>query len=277
VLGIAGLGAEPVSSDAAAELTLRVTETWASGAVRWEVLFRLTGDGSSFDVIPANGAPVQVRATDARLRPSGLSSVVVETEGTRQLSVSNFKGDCQLFGVIVESAKPGVVLDTLGINGARVGTPVSWDRPAWVEEVRARRPTLAVLSYGTNEVGDAAAASSYKPYYSQLVGRLREAAPDADCLLVGPTDRARRGWDTNPRVLEIDVAQREVASELGCAFFSAFDSMGGTGSLRRWAYDDPQLARRDRVHLTPRGYERLGQELVQRLFESYSLSYESTE
>jgi lysophospholipase L1-like esterase len=167
-----------------------------------------------------------------------------------------------------------LVFDTLGINGARAATPLSWDEAAWIDEVRARAPALVVLSYGTNEVGDVASADTYRAHYTALVRRLRLAAPEADCLIVGPTDRARPDWQTNPRVSEIQEAQKLVAGELGCAFFSPFEAMGGPGSLRRWAFENPPRARRDRVHLTLRGYQTLGSELANRLFESFEAVYE---
>ena len=106
---------------------------------------------------------------------------------------------------------------------------------------------------------------------------LRAAAPDADCLIAGPTDRVRRDWLTDPRVVAIDEAQRRIAGELGCAFFSTLDAMGGPGSLRRWAFGNPQYARRDRVHLLARGYRKLGDTLVDQLLVSYGTRYAEAE
>ncbi len=115
-----------------------------------------------------------------------------------------------------------------------------------------------VLAYGTNEVGDQAAAWRYGPELESLVLLARQAAPDADCLIVGPTDREGPGWTAMPRVLEIEDIEQKTAERVGCSFFSSWHAMGGEGSLKRWAEQDPPLAAIDRVHLTPRGYGELG-------------------
>jgi lysophospholipase L1-like esterase len=202
-----------------------------------------------------------------------LHGIVIETEGSLALSFDGFVDEPELFGVIVEGEAPGVVVDTLGINGARAATPLAWDADAWVEEVKARDPSLVVLSYGTNEAGDAAALSVYEEHYGKLLERLRAGAPHSDCLIVGPTDRVGRDWVSMPRVLAIDEAQRRIASELRCAFFSPLRAMGGPGGLKRWAFGKPKLARRDRVHLLPSGYRQLGTTMVEDLFSSFEARY----
>ncbi|HEU4538425.1 MAG TPA: hypothetical protein VFS00_30100, partial [Polyangiaceae bacterium] len=57
----------------------------------------------------------------------------------------------QFFGVVAETEAPGLVVDTLGLNGARLSTMLAWDEPAWVSELARRRPDLVVVAFGTNE------------------------------------------------------------------------------------------------------------------------------
>jgi lysophospholipase L1-like esterase len=179
------------------------------------------------------------------------------------------KGRPELFGIVVEGTGPGVVVDTLGINGARVGTPVAWDGAAWVAEARRRAPALAVLAYGTNEVGDAVAPWRYGALYDELLARVRAASPEVDCAIIGPTDRMTADWVTHPRVPELEAVEREAAARLGCLYVSAVSAMGGPGSLKRWAEQAPPLASSDHVHLTPDGYKKLGQAVAEALLEGY--------
>ena len=46
----------------------------------------------------------------------------------------------------------------------------------------------------------------------------------------------------------------------GCAYWSAFDSMGGAGSFRRWQRSG--LSRADGMHLSHEGYEMLAERLA---------------
>ncbi len=272
VLGLAGVGAVPVSEDAAATLQLSSKAAWTDNGLRWSILYRPTKQTSAFRV-QSGGELLSVRQGQGRARGSGLFAVELANERAHELVLDGFIDEPELFGVIVESQAPGLVVDTLGINGARAATPLAWNADAWVEEIKERQPDLVVLAYGTNEVGDPAPISEYRAHYLELLERVGRAAPDAECLLIGPTDRVRKDWSNDPRVPGIDAAQRAVAEEAGCAFFSAFEAMGGVGSLRKWAFGTPQLARRDRVHLLASGYRRLGRALADQLLESYAKLY----
>lgn len=282
VFGLGGLRTIPREAKALLEVELRtervaceppVPGCWKDGSAkptdvyRWEVVYRLPHPHSAFSVSIGN----QSTRVDGKLevvesaRQSDLRSVVFSAPGTQTLKLAGAAGDPEIFGVYVDSEAPGVVVDTLGINGARIGTAASWNREHWVEEVRRRAPSLLVLAYGTNEVGDNHRVASYAAQFEEVLSRYREAVPNGACLLIGPTERALPDWTTNARVVEIDEMQRTVAGELGCEFFSAFENMGGEGSLRAWAYAQPPLARKDRVHLTPAGYRRLGRAIASTL------------
>jgi lysophospholipase L1-like esterase len=151
-----------------------------------------------------------------------------------------------------------VVLDTLGINGARAATPLAWDERSFVALFKERRPDLVVLAYGTNEVFAAHEPERYHDHFTRLLKRLRRSQVPFDCLLLGPTDVAAPGGGSHPRVAPIDQVERAASEQLGCAYFSLYQAMGGEGSAARWAAERPPLAAKDGVHLTPRGYEEIG-------------------
>jgi lysophospholipase L1-like esterase len=271
--GLAGIGAAPTSSDASLSVSLAPALEWARGPLRWELVYRLPSDSSEFVVSSGGLAPPEVMTPrNGQTRPSGLRSVVVQTDGEPTVFVTAPVAEPELFGVFVELAKAGVVLDTLGINGARIQTPLVWQAAPWMAELRAREPSLVVLSYGTNEVGDRLEAAQYRELYAQLLERIRRSS-DADCLILGPTERVLSDWSTHPRVLELDQVQRQAAEELSCAFISLVDAMGGPGSFRAWASAKPPLARKDRVHLAPAGYRQVGAIIAAQLLGSYSALY----
>jgi lysophospholipase L1-like esterase len=69
------------------------------------------------------------------------------------------------------------------------------------------------------------------------------------------------------RVAEISVAYAQTARRSGCAFVSQLALMGGFGSFATWQAQRPPLAFADGLHLTRRGYQRLGELLVGALFD----------
>jgi len=195
-----------------------------------------------------------------------------EVDADAELVLRQLGGMPEFFGATVEGSEPGVVLDTLGIDGARAKTPLAWQAEAWEHELRARSPELVVLAYGTNEVFENRAASVYADYYRELMARIRSVAPDADCLIIGPTDVMQTLGHSHPRVVEISAVQARAASELGCGYVGAHELMGGEGSYSEWQTAKPQLAGNDGVHLTVRGYQELGEltsELLMRGYEHF--------
>jgi lysophospholipase L1-like esterase len=70
-------------------------------------------------------------------------------------------------------------------------------------------------------------------------------------------------------VVEIEDALRQAAERLGCGFFSLREAMGGDGAFVRWMREIPALARGDRIHLMPAGYERLGEAVADALIAGY--------
>lgn len=265
--GLAGIGAAPLDKTSRVTVALDRDAAWARGALRWEFVYR-AAPGAEMRLWGA-GVDERLAARSDRLCPSGLSRLVVHTSGQPRLELGDVVGEPELLGAFVETAAPGVVLDTLGINGARATTALAWEAVPWVEELRARQPSMVVFAYGTNEVDDATDPERYAAVYAELVGRVRRAGP-ADCLILGPIERVDAGFVTEPRVLAIEAAQRSAARALSCEFFSLIEAMGGPGSFERWLSAVPPLARKDRVHLAPAGYDKLGGILATRILSSYA-------
>lgn len=186
------------------------------------------------------------------------------------------KGDgvVRLYGVVLQRKAPGVILDQLGIPGMRGDILLTWQEKPWREQLQRRDPHLIVLAYGTNAVGDTGQPMSiFRSGWRRVLERVRAAAPDASCLLVGPTDRPslpdEHGVRSHrPRMDRVIEAQREVAAEYGCGHWDAFAAMGGRGSMVRWV--PAGLASRDHVHLTRAGYELKAERLLHALLENYS-------
>ena len=259
MFGLGGVRAYPRGPQSRLSFGLRGGK--AEQEVRWEVAYRLPMKTSRLTVRYGDRREVLEGPTPA----DGIERLSFVAPGDAEVVLEQGVGEPRVFGVIAEFVAPGVVVDTLGINGARVDTPLAWDEEHWVQELRRRAPSLAVVAYGSNEVGDQVAAWRYAEKYEALLARVRAASPNADCVILGLPDQAAPDWHTPERVSQIETVQRQVAAKEGCAFVSTLDAMGGEGAFRAWVERDPPLASPDRVHLTPRGYEELGAEVAGQL------------
>jgi lysophospholipase L1-like esterase len=178
-----------------------------------------------------------------------------------ELDVSG-DGEVRVFGVVLERAGPGVVVDSVGVPGLRAEHLLLGDADVLAAHVERRQPDLLMIAYGTNEANrDGFDVASYPAVMSRVIAHARKGAPGASCLVLAPLDRTSRtkgGGRASPPILsEIIGVQREAAVAAGCAFWDTRAAMGGPGSIDRWVSDG--LAQPDHVHLNQKGYARLAE------------------
>ncbi|HKO93278.1 MAG TPA: GDSL-type esterase/lipase family protein, partial [Polyangiaceae bacterium] len=245
-------------------------------ASQYGLFYATEPDGSEISVRVDGGPPVRLStrasSVEARYhtfdRPLGWHDVEVRSLGP---------GQARLFGLSVERMGPGLVLDTLGIRGTRAASMLLWDQRLWTEHMQRRAPDLVLLAYGTNETTDRGQPiEDYTADLARVLGRVREALPEASCVLVGPGDfpKSEQGnWVTRPRLLEIISAQRHLAPQFGCGFWDAYTFMGGEGAMDQWVRANPRVGAPDHIHLTPRGYVRMGLMLGDALMRAYDAQH----
>lgn len=201
-------------------------------------------------------------------------------------------GNVMLFGVVLDKKGPGVVMDSLGINGARATDQLEWDAGLFSQQLERRDPDLVVLAYGTNDIGDDEPVAEYERKLDIVINRVRSAVPEASCLFVGPSDRpvkleveseefaqflAEAGlpasligeaprkknkkllFQRRPRQQQIIDAQKKVVWRYGCGYWNWAGAMGGDLSMLKWVHAEKPLGAPDYVHLTKGGYERIAE------------------
>jgi lysophospholipase L1-like esterase len=241
---------------------------------RLEVDYWQWPGGGSFD-LSIDGARVGHVATKAQQAGSGYVAFEV-AERPHQVELrTGGDGEVRVFGMVLDRAQAGVVVDALGINGAQVFTPLRWNEEHFVEQLRRRAPDLVIVAYGTNESLESKLSDEeYERGIVDFLGRVARAVPTASCLLLGPPDRAMytggpEGWGTAPRIVEIVGIQRRVAAAAGCAFYDQLQAMGGPGSMAAWAAEPEPRGFKDRMHLTRTGYAQLAMSFADELLRAY--------
>jgi lysophospholipase L1-like esterase len=231
--------------------------------------YRQPGGGSMS--LSVDGAPVDTIDTageagagfyERKVAP-GLHSFGLRTTGG---------GEVRVFGWVVENGN-GVTWETLGINGAQADLLLGWNADLLRSHIEKRDPALIVLAYGTNEARRSDwTYETYRAAFTELLAKLRSAAPAASILVVGPPDqslRQRGKWVPAEGVDRILQAQRDAAISSGAAFWNTRSGMGGKGSMKQWVYAG--LAQGDFVHLTSPGYRLLGESLYGLMMDTYSV------
>lgn len=235
------------------------------GIAHAELFFLRQPGGGSFSVVVDDG-PAEVVSTTGEVIEPGYHALALEP-GPHTVRIETLDAaEVRVFGIVLERPDPGVVVDVLGIDGARGRSHLEWNESVWVDNLRRRAPDLYTLSYGTNESVDAALSIPlYAEDLREQLRRFRRALPEASCVLLGPVDFpiVEDGRILpRPVLREIVEAQRQVAAEEGCGFWDGLAFMGGELSMPAWVTSDPPLARKDHLHYTRRGGARKGMALA---------------
>jgi lysophospholipase L1-like esterase len=268
--GIYGLGGISMSVRAPHEDVYLDAE-----ADRFELFYYQQPGGGTLQLYD-NGAPVDRISTGGEPGPGYYFFDAGPADGgggPHRLELETLdRAPVRLFGWVAEKLS-GVTYETLGINGAEAPIVLGWDQETLKSNIERRNPGLIVLAYGTNEAGHKIwTLESYREKFSELIARLREAAPTASILVLGPPDRearVKRLWQPLDGVDMIVAAQREAALASGCAFWDTRAKMGGKGSMLEWVAAG--MAANDHVHFSGAGYRLLGDSLFRDVMSQYDL------
>lgn len=208
---------------------------------------RLLVDGAEREVLDTSGPAPKVAYRE-----------LLVPDGEHELEVVTIAGSTRAFGVVMEREGPGVVLDAIGVQGARVRFLDEQDDAHWAEQLRWRRPALLVYQFGANESGDGFVypMADYNRTLQNVLRQGREAVPDAGCLVIGAMDRVEKRGEsltTLPVIPALVEEQRHGAAAVGCAFFDTYTAMGGSGSMATWV--GRGLGQADLTHPTGAGSE----------------------
>ncbi|MDX6694078.1 MAG: hypothetical protein QOF02_1681 [Blastocatellia bacterium] len=244
---------------------------------RMEVYFLKQPGGGQFSV-DVNGAGAQTVSTGADEPTSGFYEIKAQGAGANTFNVKSASGNVRLFGAVIENDGPGVVYDSLGVNGAYAGLLATAMNPDhWAQQLQHRDPNLVIINYGTNESQYASddQMERYDKDLREVIRRVRAALPDVSILLVSPMDRGKRAGGgkiiTMPSIPKIVEMQKRVAQETGCAFFNTFEAMGGDGTMAKWAAGTGKnhLVGGDLTHPTAEGSEIVGRLIFEAINDSY--------
>ena len=230
-------------------------------------------DGGTLQ-ISVDGTPRTLLDTRGKAKKSAHFELDVP-DGEHEFEIFTKSGVTRAFGAVLERDGPGVVLDALGVQGARIRFLDKQDDAHWAEQLAWRKPDLLIYEFGANESGDGFLYSmaDYHRTMKDVLTQGQRALPGSSCLVIGAMDRAAKVGDeiVSLRVMPSLVAeQRSTAAEVGCAFFDTYTAMGGAHSMPTWVRRG--LGQADLTHPTGVGSEVIGNWVFRGLMHAYNES-----
>ena len=231
---------------------------------------------------PAKGN-ISANSTEMSITKTGNDSLSYATtfalsSACQQLPLYNLSGISELWGAILHNNRSGVVLHSIGNNGACYQHYNQLDSFAARTAVFA--PDLIIISLGTNEAfGNCKDPNAIKNEIHRLVSALQKSNPEAAILLTTPMEcdrlqRSRRGrrrrrtvFTTNTNCLTVRNIIMQYGAENSIAVWDLYTVAGGKGSAAKWVANS-LLAKRDHVHCSAEGYRLQGKLLAEALIQS---------
>lgn len=167
----------------------------------------------------------------------------------------------------------GAVVSALGINGAELSYWNRWNE-GWQQNLKSISPELIIIAYGTNEAfNDNIDVDKYKNLLISKVDQIRVASPDTAIMIVSAPESLKNiagQCGIRPiKLTAIQNVQYQVAQQKHTLYWNWQQAMGGGCSMKSWI--NQGLGRKDGVHFSEAGYQKLGQALAEDLLSFVGL------
>ena len=221
----------------------------------------------------------QFRTRSERPRSRTRRVAIPERVGKRRATPQDLKivaygPKAALFGLSFESYEAGVILDAIGPVGADANVYLQMDGASLKQHLRALDPDLVMLMVGGNDAlairKGQRTIEEVEQDHRSLIRRLKDALPDADCLIWAPLDagvRTEGRIESKTDLLQIRDMQQRVARKLRCAFWDTYEAMGGVGAFGRWF--EKGLMNKDLIHPRSKGGDLLGHLFANAIMNAY--------
>jgi len=232
------------------------------GACRLRLHYAQKPEGGEV-VVRADGAEVLRVATEASAWEHAVAEVPsLPCPEVLETAVEGMPA--RLYGFEVERLEDGIIWSTMGVLGARIDQFANYQQGRLKPALAAMRPDLLVLNFGLNRAaGPWRPPETYPGEALDILKRMRAAVPEAACLVIAPYPCGDPARGVPGHVSEgVSIAQRQAATDAGCAFMDRFALAGGGQRIFAWRRTREPLLSGDFTHLTNEGAKRMGQAMA---------------
>jgi len=236
----------------------------------------ICGPSDSTVDISVNNHRENIRRTNTHFE-----SILLDQSKNKSIQIKWNKVQKSIYGISFEP-EYGVIVDNFsyrGITGVELKM-VEDDLLAALNQ--GTYYDLIVFQYGVNLM--------FRPkdqdyhYYEQLMGpvlsKFKQKMPNTDLLLVSCSDRAflyNSEWKTAIGIDSLIKTQAQLALDHQMAFFNLYQSMGGEGTIVKWANSNPRWANKDYIHPNHQGAEVIGKIIADALILDFKKYERSTQ
>jgi len=171
-----------------------------------------------------------------------------------------------LYGISLDNDDPGIVYNSVGVNGASTKSYLRCE--LFTQHLQAIQPDLVIFCIGINDAYDPDFCEfCYEENYDTLVDWFKMANPNVKFLFVTNNDSYYKKRYPNKRVFKARDVMINLSKKYNSGMWDMFNVMGGIGSIKTWQSNG--FAKRDKIHLTKKGYLLMGDLMFSALMKEY--------
>ena len=192
----------------------------------------------------------------------------------RAIQTNPSRKSATFYGMSLESPRPGVIVHTIGVNGAMFSSYLESEH--FVGQLAMLHPDLLIFSLGTNEAFSVKTYSSetFRNDLDSLFLRIRQTGNNAEVILTTPPGiyksyrkKRRTHYKPNPLAETVSNVLCEYASSHGMAAWDWYTFMGGKEGMAKWKAK--KLTDKRYIHFSGKGYGIEGVLLREAIRESF--------
>lgn len=189
------------------------------------------------------------------------------------LRLADYANDCEinlgdsfdlLHGISLERSEGGLLYHSMGINGA--GFYTLEDQVEMFSQIAMLQPDLIIVSLGTNDAQGNYRAEVARSNINSFMSKLEAANPQSSILFTLPPDSYKKG-KPNADLARLEKEIIEYAKAHDHAWWNLSEVMGGKGSVTKWR--NHNMAAKDLLHYSPKGYMLQGHLMYQAIIKGY--------
>ena len=160
----------------------------------------------------------------------------------------------------------GLLYHSIGVNGASVP---SYLRCEYLpEQLKLIQPDLVIFSIGINDAYEPSfTKENFIANYDSIIQIVKQTNPLAAILFTTNNDSYYQKKIPNERGQLVKEAMYELSKKYNAAVWDFYEVMGGFNSIAIW--EKYGLVKRDKIHLTTRGYKLIGDLLFEAFLNAY--------
>ncbi len=205
---------------------------------------------------------------------SGIQELVLKSDSKAKSIKLEFPiiDQAYFYGVSLEN-EPGVYVDNFPLRGnsgvdlGQLKAPILKDFAKYFDY------DLIILEFGLNIAGSRKTDYTwYEREMVKVINHIKSVFPKTSIVMISVHDKAMKkgnNFVTDPTILKLLEAQKNIAKQADVAIWSMFDAMGGENSMPKWVNANPPMAFKDYIHFNDQGAARIAELFTEALLENY--------